>query len=318
MNCVKNSIFCSNVPYYQKTFFKARMVFDFSMFFALVICGVFFGCSIVIASEYEHFAETTEVKLDFVSYQHCVEFCNHYIPWDTDSIGDKLNTYQKFYCRDAAYNLSGFDIFRADHNQRPGSSECPTSWTLGIGGSFEGWYCSSCFERRDDWGHLRAVSEFNRIRGYVLWSLLLCAAYISVLMDLAERFQAYSVCIGLLNCSTFLLVFGALGHFVCFIMDCMFLYRLDIYPGAKLTSSTVNKYDAYGFYATSIFVDMVGFLAMLGLAAAYGEAGKYLFNEEKRQRYEEYERLSRRDDAGVVRIERGDVKSGVGSTVSRQ
>jgi hypothetical protein len=252
---------------------RRKWPLDVGVFFTLVIAGTFFGCAIVIAWEYEHFAQSTEVHLDFVSYQHCVEYCNRRIPWDTEQIGNRLNMYQMFYCRDAKYDLTGFDLFPANRNQRPGSSECPTSWKLGVGDSFDGWYCSSCFERRGDWAHLADISEYNRVRGFVFWGVLLGASFLNGLVDLAEVLDWHQTRTGLLQCMMLIFLTSAFGHLACVGLDAFFLYNLDVRPGAKLTSGVVNSFNALGFYRVSIFVDLVGFAVMAGLGNACQEAG---------------------------------------------
>jgi hypothetical protein len=259
---------------------RRRWALDVGIFLALVITAIYFGSAIVIAWDYQHFAQSTEMQLDFVSYQHCTEYCNHRIQWETDYNGNNLNMYSMFYCRDAKYNLTGFDLFPANRNQRPGSSECPSSWTLGVGGSFEGWYCSSCFERRGDWVNLNDISKYNEVRGYVFWSLLLGVSFLGVLMHVAQWLDYDETRMVLLQCMLIVLMVSAAGHLICVALDSMFLYNLDIHPGAKITSGVVNSFDALGFYRASIFVDLVGFAAMVGLGNGCLEVGCPLFRRQ--------------------------------------
>ena len=277
--CVKNCIVDGRGDSDGSEYVFKKNFFDLAICVALVTMVVFYAFAIIIASDYEHFAESTEMNLDFISYQHCVEYCNHRIPWDTDAIGVKLNTYQMFYCRDSAYDLKGLDVFPADHNQRPGSSECPTSWRFGIGGSFDGWYCSSCYERRVNWNILRDMSNYNKIRGYLLWSMLLSVAYLGALLDLfyfLGVYGAWETCVwSLIGIS----LISVLGHCGCFVLDCVFINNFHLYPGVRLTSSVVHRYDAFGFCVGSIFVDLFGILMMIAVCGSCSPVIKWMQQE---------------------------------------
>ena len=270
--CVK----CMCVQANDIELFRKKAAFDGLFIFVLIILGAFYASAIVVASDYEHFAEVTETSLEFVSYQSCVDYCNHFIPWDTDNYDLRLETYQMFYCRDAKYDLTGFNIFPADRNQRPGSSECPTSWNIWSRNSFYGWYCSSCFERRGEWTYLRDLSRFNRIRGFVFWTVLLVVAFMNILLDAFTLLRWHKPCVWVVWAVIGLVVISGLGHFCCFITDCVYTHELTTRPGPRWTSSAVNRFDAVGFCASSIFVDFVGLGLMMALFANSEEVNGWL------------------------------------------
>jgi hypothetical protein len=261
-----------------------KALFDGASVAAMIILGMFYASSIVVGTDYEQFEAYAETNLEFVSYQHCVEGCNRYIPWDTDEFGGKLDTYQKFYCRDSTYNLSGFALFPANYNQRPGSSACPTSWQPGIGGSYESWHCSSCYERRGEWVYLHGLSLFHRVRGYACWIVLLLAVYMGLIVDAvfvyvqlrveqARWREWHSLCMNLVTVMVLLPVLGGVGHFGCLVADAAYMYYLNSNWGLNWTLKAVSRYDVYGFCAASHVMDILGIFLFMGM---FGGGSKLL------------------------------------------
>ena len=279
--CVVACAKCLCLNVHDNDLLQSKLSFDISVVLALVILGAFYSSAIVVALDYEQFEAHTETNLDFVSYQHCVEACNRFIPWDTDSLEGRLDTYQTFYCRDATYNVSGLALFPANRNQRPGGSTCPTSWYVEYiwqtgYNTFHGWYCSSCFERRDEWRYLHDLSRFNRVRGYVFWIVLLVMAYAGLAMDsvvvcmvlVLEKTrwdQCRPICRGLVWFMGFLAFLSCVGHVGCLIADCIYMHALNFHPGINRTNDAVNRFDVYGFCAGSVVMDLVGVLLLAAL-----------------------------------------------------
>ena len=94
----------------------------------------------------------TEVDMDCIAYQSCVDYCNH----NENVVMDK-------FCNDVGSNP--YALFPADNNTHLAGGACPSS------DADENIYCASCLAHTSDWTILRDAALFSLIRGIAGWFL---------------------------------------------------------------------------------------------------------------------------------------------------
>ena len=137
-----------------------------------VLIAIYILASVIMSSiapvdiaKYRQWRMDTQVDMDFISYQSCVQYCN--------GISNDINTVANKYCGDRQYDAflsQYFAVFPADLNPHL-SSTCTR--TAG--------YCDSCYEHRDDWQVLDNTAVFLIIRisivSTALMVLLFCIRF---------------------------------------------------------------------------------------------------------------------------------------------
>ena len=128
-----------------------------------VIIAIYILASVIMSSiapvdiaKYRQWRMDTQVDMDFISYQSCIQHCN--------GISNDINTVANKYCGDKQYDAylsQYYAVFPSDHNPHL-SSTCTR--TAG--------YCDSCYEHRDDWQVLDTTAVFLLIRIPIVSSAL--------------------------------------------------------------------------------------------------------------------------------------------------
>ena len=117
-----------------------------------IVYTVVILCAVSSAQGFLVWIGTTEVNMDYIAYQSCVDYCNQ----NENVVMDK-------FCNDVGPNP--YALFPADNNTHLAGGACPSS------DADENVYCASCLDHTSDWTILRDAALFSVIRGIVGWFL---------------------------------------------------------------------------------------------------------------------------------------------------
>ena len=120
-------------------------------------CIPMYILTLLSACEYMHWAQTTEVNPNYISYQGCVAACNA-MKYPPDVVLDR-------FCGDMSLSVSSsrqWAIWREDSNPLLGfRSTCPDN------------YCSQCGSKMGDLDDMFSLALFLQARTYISWVLVI-------------------------------------------------------------------------------------------------------------------------------------------------
>ena len=163
--------------------------------------------SLLVASDYQQWKASTEVSMQYISYQSCVDYCN-------SVEGDADVTIYKF-CAENYTAAHAYAIWPADMNPLLSQEGCPDLFEISSNMIF----CTSCLAHENDWIHLDQAVVFLLCQCYITWPLITVAYCAGRMKNWCihngfESREVYDACVLCIRCACDVLTAVHVGLFV--------------------------------------------------------------------------------------------------------
>ena len=121
--------------------------------------------SLLVASDYQQWKASTEVSMQYISYQSCVDYCN--------GVEDDGYVTRYRFCAENYTAAHAYAIWPADMNPLLSHGGCPNILEIDTNMIF----CTTCLAHENDWIHLDQAVVFLLCQCYITWPLIMVAYY---------------------------------------------------------------------------------------------------------------------------------------------